>query len=129
MLILHDRPADGLADPTGGIGAEAAVRPVIVLAYRFEQPKVALLNEISKRDPVMDVSPGHAHYQAQIRFDHPELGLLPFQNQSPENRLFGRREAVALQCFQGGLSTTDRSAEHNLFFSHQQGHPRDLAQV
>ena len=49
--LVGDGPADGLADPPGGIGAELEPQVVVELLHRPQQANVAFLDQVAKLIP------------------------------------------------------------------------------
>ena len=68
--LIHDRPFDGLANPPGGVGGETEAPLRVELLHSPDQAQVALLDQVQKGQPTIDVASGDFHHQAQVAFNH-----------------------------------------------------------
>ena len=75
--LFGDTPADRLANPPGGVGAELVALPVVKLLHRPQQAQVALLNQVRQGQAPPDVFLGDADHQAQVGLGQLDLGPLP----------------------------------------------------
>ena len=66
---------DGLTDPPDGIGAELEIAPIIKAVDGARQPNVALLNQVTERQPGVAKLAGDTDNQAQVAADHLLFGL------------------------------------------------------
>ncbi len=73
--LVGDGPADRLADPPGGIGAELEAQRGVELLHRPQQADVALLDQVQERHAAADVALGHADHQAQVGLRQALLGV------------------------------------------------------
>ena len=64
--VIGNGPGNGLANPIGRIGAELDSEAIVKLIGCSDQPDIALLNQIRKRQPAFDVPSGDRYDQAQI---------------------------------------------------------------
>src|SRR5205085_3402852 len=73
--LLVEGPADGLADPEGGVGGELEALAPVELVDGVLEPQVALLDEIEQLHAGRHrVAAGDAHDQAEVGADEPVLG-------------------------------------------------------
>src|SRR5579859_6075804 len=64
--LVGDRAADGLADPPGGVCAEAVSTTPIVALHGAHQPDIALLDEIQQGEATAYIALGDANDQAEV---------------------------------------------------------------
>ena len=74
--LVGDRPADGLAYPPGGVGAEFEASRGVELLHGSQQAEIALLNQVQEGNPPADVALGHADHQPQVSADERLVRLL-----------------------------------------------------
>ena len=73
--LLVEGPADGLADPEGGVGGELEALAPVELVDGVLEAEVALLDEVEQvHAPGQGVAAGDAHHEAQVGPDEPVLG-------------------------------------------------------
>jgi hypothetical protein len=73
--LVGDAALDRLADPERRVGRELVAAPPIELLGGADQPENALLDQVEQRQVVALVALRERHDEAQIRVDHPLLGL------------------------------------------------------
>ena len=74
--LLVEGPADGLADPEGGVGGELEALAPVELVDGVLEAEVALLDEVEQLHARgKGVAPGHADDQAEVGPDEPVLGV------------------------------------------------------
>src|SRR6266545_3795347 len=72
--LVGDGPADGLADPPGGVSRELVPAGVVELLHRPEQAQVPLLGQVEEGHAAGDVMLGDGDHQTQVGLDQPPLG-------------------------------------------------------
>ena len=73
--LLVERPADGLADPEGGVGGELEALAPVELVDGVLEAEVALLDEVEQLHAGgQGVAAGDAHDEAEVGPDEPVLG-------------------------------------------------------
>ena len=72
--LVGDGPADGLANPPGGIGAELEALAIVELFHGAQQAQVAFLDQVQERHAAAHVALGHADHQAQVGLGQAALG-------------------------------------------------------
>src|SRR5258708_2516046 len=73
--LVGERPRDGLADPPGRVGRELVAAAPVELLDGADQAERALLDQVEERQALVAVVLGDRDDQAQVRLDHPRLGL------------------------------------------------------
>ena len=72
--LIGDGAGNGLADPPGCIGGKLKALGVVELLHRFNQAKVALLNQVQELHAAAHIPLGNADHQAQVRLAQPLAG-------------------------------------------------------
>jgi RNA polymerase sigma factor (sigma-70 family) len=73
--LVREAALDGLADPKSGVGGELVALAPVELLGRADQAQDALLDQVEQRELLALVLLRDRHHQAQVRVDHPLLGL------------------------------------------------------
>ena len=66
---------NGLADPQGAVGRELEPATPVELLHGTDEAEHALLDEILHGQAVALIATGLGDHEAQVRIDHPLLGL------------------------------------------------------
>ena len=74
--LVGDGPADGLANPPGGIGGEAEAAGVFELVHRPHQTRVSLLDQIEEAQAAVAIALGDGDDQAEVAGDQVAAGRL-----------------------------------------------------
>src|SRR5206468_10412199 len=65
LPLIDNRPFDVLANPPRGIRTEAEPPLVVELLDRFDQPEIAFLDDIRKRESSMDIPLADADHESK----------------------------------------------------------------
>ena len=118
---VGDAPADGLADPPGGVGRELESLPPVELLDRVDQPEVALLDQVEQREFGGLIFPGDRHHQAKVgRYECVRRQLTVANQPAQLAPAAGRDPAHGDQFSLGLLARFDGLSEANLVIFFQQ---------
>ena len=124
--LLVEGPADGLADPEGGVGGELEPLAPVELVDGVLEPEVALLDQVQQfHAGRQGVAAGHAHHQAEVGPDEPVLGRV-----GVADGLVDVAASLALLLALAGLyAALDGLGQLALLLGVEQRHRADLVQV
>jgi len=129
--LLGQGAGDRLADPPGGIRAEAVAALVIVLVHGAHQPDVAFLDQVGEGQALPHVALGDGNHQARIGPAQVLAGGLAIVGQEAQLAAQGR-VAVAAQLLQlelGVFAALDALGQLDLFPGGQERLLSHLAEV
>ena len=124
--LLVERPADGLADPEGGVGRELEALAPVELVHGVLQAEVALLDQVQQLHARRErVAAGDADHEAEVGPDEPVLRCVGSGDGAADLTavLTGLTSAA---CRHPGL---DELGELALLLGGEQGDHADLVEV
>ena len=124
--LLVEGPADGLADPEGGVGGELEALAPVELVDRVLEAEVALLDEIEQLHARgQGVAAGHTHHEPQIGADETVLGGVGVADGAVDVAAL----LAGLLAGPGLESLLDHLGELTLFLGVEERHGADFVQV
>ena len=129
--LLVEGPADGLADPEGGVGGELEALAPVELVDGVLEAEVALLDQIEQLHARgQGIATGDAHDEAEVGPDESVLGVGCVAGGPLQLAALGRGQLLTRLEPVGGLSALfDGLRELALLLGSQEGYEPDLVQV
>ena len=94
--LVGDCPTHRLSNPPRCIGREFIAALILEFLNRAHQADIALLDQVKKSQPTVDIAFGNAHHQAQIGLNETALAFLSLRF-APRDRLQGLTQLFTIR--------------------------------